>query len=66
MGVPPPPPLCGCAYCLCRSNGAIAGTLVISERAVEKYIASIFSKFGLPPSDSDHRRVLAVLRYLQH
>jgi DNA-binding NarL/FixJ family response regulator len=48
-----------------RSNGAIAGTLVISERAVEKYIASIFSKFGLPPSDADHRRVLAVLRYLQ-
>jgi DNA-binding NarL/FixJ family response regulator len=47
-----------------RSNGAIAGTLVISERAVEKYIASIFSKFGLPPSNSDHRRVLAVLRYL--
>jgi DNA-binding NarL/FixJ family response regulator len=47
-----------------RSNGAIAGTLVISERAVEKYIAGIFTKFGLPPSDSDHRRVLAVLRYL--
>ncbi len=49
-----------------RSNGAIAATLVISERAVEKYIASIFSKFGLAPSDSDHRRVLAVLRYLHH
>ena len=47
-----------------RSNGAIAAALVISERAVEKYIASIFSKFGLAPSDSDHRRVLAVLRYL--
>jgi DNA-binding NarL/FixJ family response regulator len=47
-----------------RSNGAIAATLVISERAVEKYIAGIFSKFGLPPSESDHRRVLAVLRYL--
>ena len=47
-----------------RSNGAIAANLVISERAVEKYIASIFSKFGLAPSDSDHRRVLAVLRYL--
>ena len=45
-----------------RSNGAIAATLVISERAVEKYIAGIFSKFGLPPSESDHRRVLAVLR----
>jgi DNA-binding NarL/FixJ family response regulator len=49
-----------------RSNGAIAASLVISERAVEKYIASIFSKFGLAPSDSDHRRVLAVLRYLHH
>ncbi len=48
-----------------RSNSAIAGTLVISERAVEKHIANIFSKLGLPPSDADHRRVLAVLRYLQ-
>ena len=48
-----------------RSNGAIAAALVISERAVEKHIANIFSKFGLPPSDADHRRVLAVLRYLQ-
>jgi DNA-binding NarL/FixJ family response regulator len=46
-----------------RSNAA---ALVISERAVEKYIASIFGKLGLAPSDSDHRRVLAVLRYLQH
>ena len=34
-----------------RSNGAIAGTLVISERAVEKHIANIFSKLGLAPSD---------------
>ena len=48
-----------------RSNGAIAGTLVISERAVEKHVANIFSKLSLPPSDADHRRVLAVLRYLQ-
>jgi DNA-binding NarL/FixJ family response regulator len=48
-----------------RSNGAIAATLVISERAVEKHVANIFSKFGLAPSDADHRRVLAVLRYLQ-
>jgi DNA-binding NarL/FixJ family response regulator len=47
-----------------RSNGAIAGALVLSERSVEKHIASIFSKLGLPPSDADHRRVLAVLRYL--
>jgi DNA-binding NarL/FixJ family response regulator len=48
-----------------RSNGAVAGTLVISERAVEKHVANIFSKLGLPPSDADHRRVLAVLRYLE-
>jgi DNA-binding NarL/FixJ family response regulator len=48
-----------------RSNGAIAGALVLSERSVEKNIASIFSKLGLEPSDADHRRVLAVLRYLQ-
>ena len=48
-----------------RSNGAIAGILVISERAVEKHISNIFSKLGLAPSDADHRRVLAVLRYLE-
>ena len=48
-----------------RSNGAIAATLVVSERAIEKYIANIFSKLGLAPSDTDHRRVLAVLRYLE-
>jgi DNA-binding NarL/FixJ family response regulator len=47
-----------------RSNVAIADRLVVSERAVEKHISSIFSKLGLPPSDSDHRRVLAVLAYL--
>jgi DNA-binding NarL/FixJ family response regulator len=47
-----------------RSNGAIADTLVISERAVEKHVANIFSKFSLTPSGTDHRRVLAVLRYL--
>jgi DNA-binding NarL/FixJ family response regulator len=47
-----------------RSNGAIADALVISERAVEKHVANIFSKLGLAPSDADHRRVLAVLRYL--
>ncbi len=47
-----------------RSNGAIAGCLVVSERGVEKHVANIFSKLGLPPSGADHRRVLAVLRYL--
>jgi len=47
-----------------RSNTAIADQLVISDRAVEKHISNIFSKLGLPPSDSDHRRVLAVLAYL--
>jgi DNA-binding NarL/FixJ family response regulator len=47
-----------------RSNGSIAATLVITERGVEKHIGNIFAKLGLPPSDTDHRRVLAVLRYL--
>jgi DNA-binding NarL/FixJ family response regulator len=47
-----------------RSNSAIASELVISERAVEKHVSNIFSKLGLAPSDADHRRVLAVLRYL--
>ena len=48
-----------------RSNAAIASTLFLSAGAVEKHITSIFSKFGLPPSEADHRRVLAVLRHLQ-
>jgi DNA-binding NarL/FixJ family response regulator len=47
-----------------RSNNAIAGRIYVSERAVEKHISNIFTKLGLPPSDSDHRRVLAVLAYL--
>jgi DNA-binding NarL/FixJ family response regulator len=47
-----------------RTNAAIAGTLAIGERAVEKHVANIFTKFDLPQTDVDHRRVLAVLRYL--
>jgi DNA-binding NarL/FixJ family response regulator len=48
-----------------RSNSGIAGLLVISERAVEKHVGNIFTKLGLPASDADHRRVLAVLAYLR-
>jgi len=47
-----------------RSNAGIATTLSIGTAAVEKYVNSIFSKLELTPADSDHRRVLAVLRYL--
>jgi len=48
-----------------RSNHAIAEQLVITERAVEKHITSIFSKLDLPATAEAHRRVLAVLKYLQ-
>jgi DNA-binding NarL/FixJ family response regulator len=48
-----------------RSNSAIATALHLSYASVEKYVSSIFAKLGLPPSDTDHRRVLAVLRYLK-
>jgi DNA-binding NarL/FixJ family response regulator len=48
-----------------RSNAAIAEALVLSVGAVEKHIANILMKLRLPPSESDHRRVLAVLAYLQ-
>lgn len=48
-----------------RSNAAIASELSISEGGVEKHVANILTKLGLPPSPDDHRRVLAVLRYLQ-
>jgi DNA-binding NarL/FixJ family response regulator len=48
-----------------RSNAAIAGQLVVSERAVEKHVTSIFSKLDLTASAEDHRRVLAVLRFLE-
>jgi DNA-binding NarL/FixJ family response regulator len=48
-----------------RSNSAIARELVVSEGSVEKHVANIFMKFDLPVSPEDHRRVLAVLRYLE-
>jgi DNA-binding NarL/FixJ family response regulator len=48
-----------------RSNQAIADALVISGRAVEKHVTSIFTKLGLPPAPEDHRRVLAVLAFLR-
>jgi DNA-binding NarL/FixJ family response regulator len=47
-----------------RSNAAIAARLFISEKVVSKYINNIFSKLGMPPSEDDNRRVLAVLMYL--
>jgi DNA-binding NarL/FixJ family response regulator len=48
-----------------RSNHAISARLVITERAVEKHVTSIFTKLRLPPAEDDHRRVLAVLKYLR-
>jgi DNA-binding NarL/FixJ family response regulator len=48
-----------------RSNQGIADRLVITLRAVEKYVSSIFAKLGLPSSGSESRRVLAVLLYLR-
>ncbi|MBO3741875.1 response regulator transcription factor [Actinoplanes flavus] len=49
-----------------RTNTAIAAAIRVTERAVEKHVTNIFNKFDLPPSDTDHRRVLAVIRYLQN
>lgn len=48
-----------------RSNTAIAKAMFLSVASVEKHVTSIFAKLGLPPSDTDHRRVIAVLRYLE-
>ena len=48
-----------------RSNAAIAETLVVTDSAVAKHINSIFTKLDLPPDEADHRRVLAVLRFLR-
>jgi DNA-binding NarL/FixJ family response regulator len=47
-----------------RSNAGIAGALVVTEGAVEKHVSNIFAKLDLPIAENDHRRVLAVLRYL--
>jgi DNA-binding NarL/FixJ family response regulator len=47
-----------------RSNAGIAAELVVSDGAVSKHINSIFTKLDLPRADADHRRVLAVLRFL--
>ncbi len=48
-----------------RSNSAIARELVVTERAIEKHVTSIFSKLGLSTAEDGHRRVLAVLQYLK-
>jgi DNA-binding NarL/FixJ family response regulator len=47
------------------SNAGIAERLTVTDRAVEKHVTSIFTKLGLPPATDPHRRVLAVLRYLE-
>ena len=48
-----------------RSNRAIAEHMIVTERAVEKHVTSIFGKLGLAPAPEDHRRVLAVLAFLR-
>ena len=48
-----------------RSNQAISARMVVTERAVEKHVTSIFGKLRLPADAADHRRVLAVLAYLR-
>jgi DNA-binding NarL/FixJ family response regulator len=47
-----------------RSNAAIAQALVVSDGAIEKHVRNIFTKLDLTPAESDHRRVLAVLRWM--
>jgi DNA-binding NarL/FixJ family response regulator len=47
-----------------RSNNGITEALNVSHSAVEKYVSNIFTKLDLPPTDTDHRRVLAVLKFL--
>lgn len=48
-----------------RSNPAIARSLVVSDKAVEKHVGNIFMKLDLPPANDDHRRVLAVLQWVK-
>ena len=48
-----------------RSNASIARALTITERAVIQHASNIYDQLGLPPNDDDHRRVLAVIRYLR-
>jgi DNA-binding NarL/FixJ family response regulator len=48
-----------------RTNAAIAEALVVSDGAVEKHVSNIFGKLDLPPTPGDHRRVLAVLRWIE-
>ncbi|HEY1278211.1 MAG TPA: response regulator transcription factor [Acidimicrobiales bacterium] len=48
-----------------RSNAAIAQALVVSDGAVEKHVSNIFTKLDLSPTEHDHRRVLAVLRWME-
>ena len=48
-----------------RSNPAIARSLVVSDKAVEKHVGNILTKLDLPPAEDDHRRVLAVLQWVR-
>ena len=47
-----------------RSNPAIARLLTVTEKTIEKHVANIFAKLDLAPAEEDHRRVLAVLRWM--
>ena len=49
-----------------RTNAGVAAALVVTDGAVEKHVSNIFTKLGLAPTTEDHRRVLAVLAYLEH
>ncbi|MFC3980070.1 response regulator transcription factor [Streptosporangium jomthongense] len=48
-----------------RSNSGIAAALTVSESAIAKHVNNVFTKLGLAPADTDHRRVIAVVRFLQ-